>query len=136
MLIPTVRLIRIEENFEFGTFGVLAINSEMFCLTLEPPSQENASNISSIPCQQYFCERYSSERYPSTYQVMNVPGRFNILFHSGNTKDDTAGCILCGETIGKLKHDRAILNSGRTFNRLMALMEPYDRFHLTIKEEY
>jgi len=133
---PVVELVRLEENFEHGTFGVLKINKEVFCFTLEPRDEENAPYISSIPAQQYVCRRYSSEKYPDTFQVMNVPGRFNILFHAGNTDDDTAGCILLGETIGKLKNDRAILNSGRTFRRFLGVLAEYDEFVLTIREVY
>ena len=57
-------------------------------------------------------------------------------FHPGNRVRDTLGCILLGETLGKLKGDRAILNSGKTFDNFMALMAGIDRFVLTIREDY
>lgn len=131
---PVVELVRLEETDEHGTFGVLKINKQVFCWTLEPSDRNNSGG--SIPAQQYTCRRYSSAKYPSTFQVMDVPGRTLILFHSGNTDDNTAGCILLGETLGKLQHSRAILNSGATFRRFQALMEPYDEFCLTVREEY
>lgn len=133
---PVVELIRLEENYEHGTFGALKLNKELFCWTLEPRDEENAANISSIPAQQYDCGRYSSLRYPGTFQVLNVPGRSRILFHPGNTDDDTAGCILLGETLGKLQGVRAVLNSCRTFRRFMAMLEEFDEFTLTIREVY
>lgn len=141
-LIPTIRLIRVEENYDHGTFGVLLINSQLFSWTLEPKDEENKSNISSIPAQQYECKRYSSPKYPDTFEITNVPDRFNVLFHSGNTDDDTAGCILLGNTIGKLKGNRAILNSGNTFNEFRSTMKDMldlcksDSFHLTIVEKF
>ena len=139
---PCVRLIRLEENYTHGTFGVLIINTELFCYTLEPRDEENETNISSIPAQQYLCKPYKSQKYPDTFQICNVPDRFKILFHPGNTIHDTAGCICLGETIGKLRGERAILNSGKTFNLFLSRMKIMLRlcyttqFHLTILEYY
>jgi len=133
---PSVELIRLEESSEHGTFGVLKVNKELLCWTLEPKDADNAPEISSIPAQQYTCCRYSSAKYPDTFQVMDVPGRFNILFHSGNTDDDTAGCILLGNMLSKMKESRAILNSGQTFLRFLSMLADVDEFTLTIREDY
>ena len=135
-MIPTVRLIRLEENFQHGTFGALTILSKVFCITLEPPDRLNLQGKSNIPAQQYVCQRYSSPKYPDTFQVVNVPGRNYVLFHAGNIDEHTEGCILLGQYFGKLKNNRAILNSGKTFKDFMALMTGIDKFHLTIKEVY
>ncbi len=133
---PIVEIIRLEENHNYGTFGVLKINKEVFCVTLEPSDRENEQNVSSIPPQQYICERVQSPKFGETFQVKNVPGRSHILFHAGNVKDQTAGCILLGEHFGKLKGSRAVLNSGLTFHNFLAMMQNQVKFHLTIKEEY
>jgi len=135
-MMPVLEIIRLEENYKYGTFGVLKINKEVFCWTLEPRDEENKPFESSIPAQQYTCERYSSDKYPNTFQVTNVPGREGILFHPGNTADDTAGCILLGETVTKLKYDRRILNSGATFKYFMSALADYNKFSLTIREVY
>ena len=132
--IPILELIRLEESFG-GTVGVLKINKEIFCFTLEPPDWLNKRDISSIPAQQYHCVSYKSDRY-KTYQVSNVPGRSKVLFHAGNTADHTAGCILLGSSVGKLRGDRAVLNSGNTFKEFMAKTKGYITLHLTIKEVY
>lgn len=132
----TVRLIRLEEHYIYGTFGVLIIDGKVFCVTLEPPDELNKSNISSIPAQQYTCERYKSTRYPNTFQVMNVPNRTHVLFHAGNFVENTEGCILLARKFGVLKRGRGILNSGETFKRFMEIMKGVDKFHLTIKEHY
>ena len=133
---PILRLIRLEESFEHGTFGVLRFNAEVFCVTLEPPDIENAQNVSSIPAQQYTCERIQSPRYGDTFEVKNVPGRTHVLFHPGNTVDHTMGCVLLGQYFGKLRGDRAAFNSALTFREFMARLKKYDRCHLTIKEAY
>ncbi len=132
----TLRLIRLEENFIYGTFGVLIIDSKVFCVTLEPPDELNKTSQSSIPAQQYTCSRYSSNKYPDTFQVMNVPGRTKILFHAGNFLKNTEGCILLARKFGVIGSGRAILNSGDTFKRFMGIMDGVDKFSLTIKECY
>jgi hypothetical protein len=135
-ILPTVRLIRLEESTEHGTFGVLIVGGVFFCITLEQADRLNAINISSIPAQQYLCHRYRSTRFGETFIVGQVPGRSNILFHPGNTDDDTSGCMLLASAVGKLRGDRAILNSGATFRRFMEMLIGVDTFHLTVKEEY
>jgi len=131
----TVELIRLEESIE-GTFGVLKVNKYVYCCTLEPSDRENERNVSSIPAQQYQCIRIQSVRYGDTFQVMDVPGRSHILFHAGNRVRDTQGCILLGQYFGKLRGDRAILNSGRTFHDFMTHMKGSMGFYLTIKEVF
>ena len=133
---PAVELIRHEENYFFGTFGVLLINKQLFCLTLEPRDEENANDISSIPAQQYMCKKYSSPRYPNTFQVMHVPNRTNVLFHAGNVSNNTMGCILLGRSVGTVNGKRGVLDSNATMKEFMEIMSPYASFTLTIKEVY
>jgi len=130
-----VELIRLEES-EQGTFGVLRINKQVFCVTLEPHDMENEPFESSIPAQQYICEKAKSVRHGHTFEVMNVPGRTDVLFHPGNRMSNTQGCILLGQYFGKLRNERAIRNSGYTFERFKKLMEDEERFHLTVYEAY
>ena len=139
ILPPAVRIIRLEEHDPFGTFGQLLINGQVFCATLELPDRLNRPSMSSIPAQQYFCLRISSHTFGVTFEVTKVPGRSSILFHPGNTANDTKGCILLGQFIGKLRGDkdtRAVLNSGNTFKCFMEIMKDHVGFHLTIKEHY
>lgn len=75
-------------------------------------------------------------KYPDTFEVTGVQGRSYILFHSGNVEGHTEGCILLGEKIGKLREDRAILNSGKTFNNFIKELVLQDEFKLTIVEAY
>ena len=133
---PIVELIRLEEDHYYGTFGVLKIQKELFCVTLEPPDVLNEKFKSSIPAQQYTCNRRFSKQFGETFEVTNVPGREGILFHAGNYVGDTQGCIILGEHKGKLKGYRAVLNSGETFETFMKMMKNYGSFHLTIKEVY
>lgn len=133
---PLVNLTRLEENDAAGTLGALRINGRLFCWTLEPPDRGNAVGRSCIPAQQYEGVRIESATFGWTYAVTHVPARSGILFHAGNTVGNTRGCILLGETLGKLKGDRAILNSGKTFQQFLAIMDGIARFTLTVREDY
>ena len=132
---PVIEIIRLEETMA-GTFGVLKINKEVFCVTLEPPDRLNKKNRSCISAQQYICDQVETQKYGTTYRVMNVPGRTDILFHAGNVVSHTHGCILLAEYFGKLQGDRAILNSGRTFKQFMMRVGNFRQLHLTIREVY
>ena len=136
-----VDIIRLEMTEAFGTFGAIRINGEVFGFTLEPPDRNNKVNVSSIPAGRYRCKKTHSRKFGETYEVMNVPGRTHILFHAGNVKKDTAGCILLGASVGKLKNPvetRAVLNSGATFERFMQELSALEaqEFMLAIMEDY
>ena len=132
----TVEIIRLEDNFKWGTFGVLKIDKSVFCVTLEPPDLLNKVSRSCIPAQQYECRKYHSDKFGSTFMVSNVPDRTVILFHAGNVVEHTEGCILTAEHFGKLGEKRAVLNSGNTFKMFMDELGNHSYFHLTIKESY
>lgn len=133
---PTVELIRLETKRNAGTFGILKIVKQVFCVTLEPPDRDNLKNVSSIPAGQYDCLRVDSATWGETFKVLDVPGRTGIVFHPGNRLRDTRGCILLAEHFGKLRSDRAVLNSGRTFDAFMGIFKDEGLFNLTIKEVF
>lgn len=128
-----VNLVRLEET-EQGTLGVLLMEGKAFCCTLEPPDKDNEANVSSIPKGSYMCGRRMSHRYGETFEVLDVPERSHILFHAGNVVDHTKGCILLGQYFGKLKGNRAVLNSGTTFKNFMAALKEVHVFRLVIEE--
>ena len=136
MIKPCLEIIRVEDSYQYGVFGMLLIGGEAFCLTLEPPEYWNKKNFSCIPPGQYMCIRIMSPKFGTTYEVQNVPFRDNVLFHPGNRVDDTMACICLAEKLGKLRGDRAILNSGRTFTNFLNKMQSYPECHLTIKEAW
>lgn len=131
-----LEIIRLEESAEHGTFGVLKINKSVYCCTLEPSDRLNKTNQSSIPAKQYKCNKIISPKYGTTYQVMDVPDRTHILFHAGNIDDHTEGCIILGQHFGKLRGNKAVLNSGKTFMRFMELLKDEKQLHLSIGTRY
>jgi hypothetical protein len=131
--IPVVDVVRLEECFYHGTFGVMRIQSQVFCATLEPRDELNARNISCIPAQQYVCARFSSNRYGQTFRVEDVPERTGILFHAGNVAEHTEGCILLGRGWDSLGQERrGIVNSAAVFKEFMEIMKPFERFILNV----
>lgn len=134
-IIPTVRIIRIEESDQ-GTFGVMTICGQAFCVTLERPDELNKVNISSIPAGQYLCKKTNSHRFGETFEITNVPDRTHVLLHAGNRIEDTQGCVVLAQHFGKLHGDRAVLNSGATFREFMEIMGGFVYFSLVIKEVY
>lgn len=133
-------LIRVESSDE-GTFGIWKIFGKIFCNTLEE-TQKSVTKDSKIPAGTYICKRRPSAKvtdmtkgkWRETFEITGVAGRTDVLIHQGNTLGDTEGCILMGENWGKLKGDRAVLNSGVTFDRFMTLMVGINQFTLNIKE--
>jgi hypothetical protein len=130
-----LELVRLEETKQ-GTLGILKIDKQLFCCTLEPPDRLNERNRSNIDPQQYICTPYASSRHGETWKVDNVPGRSGILFHAGNVVDHTEGCILLGDKFGKLNAHRAVLNSGLTFEKFLMLLANDTQVSLTIQEHY
>jgi hypothetical protein len=125
-----VKIIRVEES-EQGIIGVMLMNKEAFCCTLEPDHDDNEP---CIPAGSYTCKRVISPKFGETFEITNVPGRTHVLFHAGNVEEHTHGCVLEGQYFGKLKGARAVLNSGATFKQFMAKLQSIDEFDLSIVE--
>lgn len=87
MMNKTITLKRITAD---GTFGVLLDGAVPFALTLEREWLDNRLEVSCIPDGGYSCRRVNSPRFGGTFEVTGVPGWTYILFHSGNTEDDSA----------------------------------------------
>lgn len=136
MIKPIVTIYRVEDDFVHGVFGVMLFHGEVLCWTLEPHEFENQKSVSCIPPGIYECEPVESPTFGHTYEVKNVPLRSHILFHAGNVVENTRGCILLGSRIGKLKGDRAVLNSGDTLRRFLKKADKYGEFRLHIKEAW
>lgn len=55
------------------------------------------SDLYKIPAGVYSAYGQTSPKFGTTKLYLNVPGRSGILFHGGNTTEDTRGCILTGK---------------------------------------
>lgn len=128
------RLTRVASHPDHGTFGSMVIDGQPICNTLEPYHRDNAKNVSCIPEGQYICKPYSSERYPNTYETTNIQNRTKVLFHSGNWDDDTAGCILLGESFATISGDWIVQESRDSMREFLSMVS--GTFQLTIVSCY
>lgn len=91
-----LKLTRIAHN-SLGTKGILHVPGlDNYLFTIENPWLDNKKTDSCIPTGTYICKPVNSPRFGKTIEVTGVPNRSHILFHAGNSPDDTDGCILLG----------------------------------------
>ena len=67
-----------------------------------------------------------------TFEITGVSGHTNILLHSGNWNDDSAGCVLVGEGIAQSDRGQMITASKQCFADLMALLVGLPSFELIV----
>lgn len=127
----TLDLIRVGQSSR-GTFGVLRNGQFAFALTLERPWVNNEQNVSCIPTGRYRCRKIRSPRFGNTYEVCDVPGRTHVLFHAGNTIEDTQGCILVAEEFSGTSSKPMLVSSRRGFLEFMTLLDNAPEFELHV----
>ena len=104
------------------SIGLLYINGKFICNTLEDTDRGLKSGMSeaaiaavkvkgktAIPTGVYSVQITYSPRFKKAMPILcNVRGFSGIRIHSGNTSEDTEGCILCGMNteVGKVTNSR------------------------------
>ena len=135
------------------TIGVLSIDGERFCETLEDADRNlNSSmtveqikaikkpNETAIPTGTYkitldtFSPRFGNKSFYKKVcggklpRILNIKGFDGVLIHCGNTNLDTSGCILVGRNLEVGK----VLKSQETFEKLYKILKE-NKDNLTIK---
>lgn len=119
------------ERMEHGqdyTIGKLYIDGIFHCYTIE--DQKNEKKVhgeTRIPDGTYKVgTRWSPKFSPKTNHEMlwvkDVPGFEYILIHTGNTDDDTEGCLVLGKRLGSLNNQRAVLDSKTAYNEVYPIV--------------
>lgn len=131
----------------FGTFGDMTITGIPFniekprprlCYTLEPNWKHNEPFVSCIPCGTYELQakRYNKGGY-DTFEIMDVPGRDNVLIHIGNDITDTQGCPLVGSNLGWLNGKRwGVIQSADAFGLFKQQMNLYKPNEIIISNNF
>ena len=123
-----------------GTFGVLTFD-DFKCYTVERPWQNNAVGQSCIPEGNYFIQRYNSPKfgkvyafYGGTVSVYADPNykRSAVLIHPANVASDLEGCVGLGDSLGFVKNQWAVLNSGATVQTFYNKVHAMDNIPFTI----
>lgn len=131
----TLIIQRLTKDIEIPTFGVLIQENQIpFALTLERPWKNNQRGISCIPTGAYTCKRIISPKFGTTFEILNVPGRQEILFHKGNIQEDSHGCVIIGEQFGVLLNEPAILAAKEGFEEFMRITSTVHEFELFIRD--
>lgn len=119
-----------------GVFGTLKDeNDNEVCVTLEHAYSSLAPGwFPKVPLGTYECQRgqhqLASMTSPfETFQIMDVPGHSNILFHCGNLEDDSEGCVL----LGTARSAEMVTQSRAAFAKFMALQNGCDSFTLIVQ---
>lgn len=117
-----------------GVFGVL-LSKGFKCETLEHSYYDQPENeyIPKVPEGTYLCRKgehrlLGMEKDFETFEIENVPGHTNILFHIGNYNKDSDGCVL----LGAIRMRDAVASSGDTFNRFMKFLDGVNEFNLDV----
>ena len=114
-----LHLMRIGESL-----GVLIGPNGVICYIMEPPWRDNRRNVSCIPEGKYqvkYLPRSASGKYKDCYHVTGVKNRTGVLFHKGNTVNDTMGCMLPGSRVGTLGGKMAVLGSAAAMRKIHKL---------------
>ena len=126
------RLVRLEQS-SHGALGAFLIDGEIHSFTLEPDATDPKKP--QIKQGVYHVQRFHGTKWKDTFEIV-VPDHVAVLIHAGNTEADTRMCILLGESVGKLKGDRAVLNSGYSFKSFMQRMGDDQEATLFIEDRY
>lgn len=97
-----MKLVR-KELTNNSTIGELSVNGKFECFTLEDRVRPvKIKGETAIPLGAYEVVVTFSNRFKKPLPLfLNVPGFEGVRIHPGNTKKDTEGCILVGQTKSK-----------------------------------
>jgi len=119
---------------ENDTLGLLSIDGEFFCYTLEDEFRsQKVFGRTRIPEGEYilglrtfggFHRRYK-KKFGSLHlgmlEIQDVPNFTNVLIHIGNRDDDTAGCLLVGDGLNNNQVEEGFLSSSTLAYRRLYL---------------
>jgi len=114
--------------------GRLYVNGQLWCDTLERPryfeGRENVRQKCCIPAGSYKVIMKQSAKFGRKLPLLcDVPNRSQILIHSGNSVQDSEGCLLAGENKEKGK----VLNSRYWVNKICQALKYETDIRITIK---
>ena len=112
-----------------GCFSVLLWDKRPFAVSVERTFDSGYPVISE---GMYQCRRdfYHKGGY-ETFEII-VQGHDRILFHKGNTEDNSIGCVCVAEKFSSLSGKLAVLESKEGFEEFMQLTTGLDNFNMEV----
>lgn len=102
--------------FPDGTNGQLECEGKFISYTIELPWRNNEKRVSCIPEGKYLLRKRYSPKFKWHLEIVDVPNRSFILFHTANyAPSELTGCIA---PVTKLSGPGMGLLSRNAFNRL------------------
>ena len=125
------------------TIGKLYVDGVYFCDTVEDTDRGMTQQMSNsynearkvygktaIPVGRYRVVLSYSDKFKKSLPLLNDVMCFSgVRIHSGNTAEDSLGCIIVGEN--KIKG--GVINSRATMERLMAKLRGQKEIYITIE---
>lgn len=110
-----IQVLKIAES-QNSTLSQMRIDGAFFCFVIEDGHRPvKVAGQTRIPEGVYkvkrrtyggFYDRYRARHgHAFAIELENVPGFADILIHTGNTKEDTRGCLLVADQAGRLGPD-------------------------------
>ncbi len=124
--------------------GYPGIPGDVICYTVELAYKQNEANVSCIPTLPSDGFKMTKRFSPKAKAAWNleyvwdiaVHGRSYIMFHPGNTRDDTQGCILPVSTLNLLQDPPELIggHSRVAFDRLTRHLAKADEWTLFVRD--
>lgn len=113
------------------TLGELFIDNVFFCYTVEDKVRDvKIKGITAIAYGRYKMIINMSNRFKKDMPLLlDVPFFEGVRIHSGNTAEDSEGCII----VGMVKTDNGVGMSRVAFTKLMEKLKGQDKIYITIK---
>lgn len=117
------------------TIGKLYLNDVYVCDTLEDHVRDfSVSDLkvwgqTAIPTGTFKVTKEIHKKFGNCFRVHNVPYFEGIMIHSGNTAEDTHGCIL----VGFNKIVSKVIDSKKALEKLFSLIPNQSSITITVK---
>lgn len=126
-----------------STIGRLSIDGVFECYTLEDAVREKPGElcqrwkipgVTAIPAGIYDVTIDFSNRFKKMMPLLlNVPCFAGVRIHSGNTSEDTEGCILVGTTKGIMTIGNSRMAFMHLFSKMVSAVEKKEKITLEVK---
>lgn len=134
------------------TLGMLFIDDKFSCYTLEDEYRtKKVYGKTRIPEGSYeiklrktggfhqrYLKKFGSGFHKGMLQIINVPNFKYVLIHIGNKEDDTAGCLLVGNTSKQNITDVGFIGQStsaykRIYSQIVKAIENKEKINITYK---